>query len=319
LQRAWRRWRRARELRAARRGHGGGSFESRLIWMVGSPRSGSTWLMRMLAEHEAVVPIDEPLIGDHLGPLISDRPGAIASRLDSTNFTLSRLRRDVRWYFFAEEFREVWAPLLGNLIRGRLYAHALSYPARAPLSKTQLIIKEPNGSQAADLIMAALPRAKLLFLLRDGRDVVDSELAAIAEGSWVSKDFPVAEGLKEGARLEFAVQSAHKWLWRTEVVQAAFRSHSGPKHLVRYEDLLEDPLGRTKEVFVWLGLGIEQPELRAVVEKHSFEQLPTEQRGPKEFFRAAQPGLWRQNLSPEEQAAVVGILGPKLRELGYED
>ena len=83
--------------------------------------------------------------------------------------------------------------------------------------------------------MAAMPRSRLLFLLRDGRDVVDSDLAANKQGSWIGREFPGARGISPAERLDFVVQSAHKWLWRTEVVQAAFAAHPGPKQMVRYE------------------------------------------------------------------------------------
>ena len=51
----------------------------------------------------------------------------------------------------------------------------------------------------------------------------------------------------------------------------------------------------------------------------AFERLAPEQRGSGQFARAATPGLWRQNLSPAEQEAIAGVIGPKLHELGYDD
>jgi len=41
--------------------------EGILTWIFGSSRSGSTWLLRMLATHPDVMPIDETGIGHHLG------------------------------------------------------------------------------------------------------------------------------------------------------------------------------------------------------------------------------------------------------------
>jgi hypothetical protein len=45
--------------------------------------------------------------------------------------------------------------------------------------------------------------------------------------------------------------------------------------------------------------------------------VPAERRGSLEFFRAASPGLWRENLTAEEQGAMEDVIGPKLREIGY--
>lgn len=229
-------------------------LESRLVWIFGSPRSDSTWLLALLAEQNAVIPVNEPLIGMYLSPLLAELPGMDPEALDLSNFTPRTLQRDVPSQFFAEEFRGVWERDLGTMIRNRLYAHATQHPARAPLSDSLVVVKEPNGSQSADLIMAALPRARLLFLLRDGRDVVDSELA----------------------------------------------------------------VRRLREVLEWLGVTVSDSELERHVERHAFERIPVEQRGEDQFARAASPGLWRENLTAEEQAEIERLIGPKLRELGYE-
>lgn len=293
-------------------------FESRLVWILGSPRSGSTWLLQLLGEHEAVVPINEPLIGWYLGPFLSDLPGWSTGSLDSGNFTMTRVQRDKPDQFFAREFTDVWQPALGKLMRERFLAHALRYPAGVPQSRALVVIKEPNGSQSADVIMAALPRSRFLFLLRDGRDVVDSELAANRTGSWVSKEFRGAGGIGQAERYDFVTQSAHKWLWRTQVVQDAYGAHPGPKAMLRYEDLRHDPITHLRSLLDWLELDIGESQLATMIEQHAFERIPDAARGSEAFFRAASPGLWRENLSADEQAAVNEIIGAKLRELGYE-
>jgi hypothetical protein len=296
----------------------GGRFEEQLVWVLGSPRSGSTWLWALLAEHEAVVPINEPLIGWYLGPFMSDLAGVGTDGMDATNFTLRRVHEHKPAHFFADEFEDVWRPGLRRLMLDRFRAHAVRRPAKAPLSRSLVVIKEPNGSQSADVIMAALPRSRFLFLLRDGRDVVDSELAAHEKGAWLSREFAGVGGVEESERIAFLVQSAKKWLWRTEVVQAAYASHPGPKHLVRYEDLRADPHTHLRALYDWLGLEVTESELQAMIDKHAFESLPEDERGPQSFFRAASPGLWRENLTEDEQRAVMDILGAKLGELGYE-
>lgn len=116
-------------------------------------------------------------------------------------------------------------------------------------------------------------------------------------------------------RLAFVTQSALKW--RTEVVEAAFAAHPGPKIAVRYEDLRADPETHLRRLFEWLGLELDQALLAELVERRVFERIPAAHRGPDRFFRAASPGGWRQNLPAGEQAALAEVIGPKLRELGY--
>jgi len=300
--------------RRARRG-----FESRLVWILGSPRSGSSWLLQLLASHPAVVQVNEPLIGGYLGPIISESTNVNPDELELSNFTLLRAERDKPESFFSSEFEDTWAPALGQLIVERLLAQTLRHPSEVSPSRTIVAIKEPNGSQSADVLMSALPRARLLFLLRDGRDVVDSELAASMEGGWLSKSIPGVSGISEDQRVEFVRRSAYKWLWRTEVVEQAYGAHSGPKHLMRYEELLADPAGQMASAFGWLGLEVDDSQLSSWIDRRSFENVPAEARGPQGFFRAATPGMWRESLTAEEKAALEAIIGPKVRELGYED
>jgi hypothetical protein len=305
-------------LRLARHGLGpGAGFESRLVWIFGSPRSGSTWLLQTLGDLPAVVPINEPLIGEYLGNIVCDYRGVNIADLDVSNFTFERQRRHVDSQFFSEHSRATWSPLLGKLIKTRFLAHAAEHAPSQPLSKMTVLVKEPNGSQAADLILDAVPRSRVLFLLRDGRDVVDSELAAMAPGGWLSQEFEGISPFDDRDRLDFVVRSASRWLWRTEVVEQVMRRQPRQNLTVKYEELLAAPLDGFRRIAGWLGLDVSDGELQRTVDEHSFERLPADWRGPEKFYRAAQPGLWREHLSDAEQAAVEDVIGAKLRQLGY--
>jgi hypothetical protein len=117
-------------------------------------------------------------------------------------------------------------------------------------------------------------------------------------------------------RVAFVRHEARKYLWRTETVQKAYAAHPGPKLLMRYEELLADPVRHMREVLDWLGAPLPERQLAEMVESRSFERVAD--RGPSRFFRSASPGKWRENLSAEEQEAMLEVLGPKLAELGYE-
>jgi hypothetical protein len=205
------------------------------------------------------------------------------------------------------------------LARFREHVH-LRPPRSEQRRRAEVVIKEPNGSQSADLLMEALPGSRLLFLLRDGRDVVDSELAGNTQGAWVTKEFPGATGIgdTDADRLAFVAQSARKWLWRTEVTERAYEAHPGPKLLVRYEDLLAEPETHLRGILGWMGLSVPDDVLARAIEKHAFDNVPADRKGEKGFYRAARPGLWRENLTGDEQRAVAEIIGAKLRAVGYE-
>jgi hypothetical protein len=292
------------------------SVESRVIWLFGSPRSGSTWVRQMAAEHPAIEVMDEPTIGYHLSPFLSNEPGYRPEDLDLGTFTLRRVVAGNPNRFFAAKYEDVWLPALRRMLNDRLFAHLEREASPAAARRQLLLVKEPNGSQSADVIMRAQPTARLLFLLRDGRDVVDSELASFAVGGWQERSFPHMRGVDEAQRLNFVIHSAHWWLWRTQVVEAAFAEHRGPKLLLRYEDMLREPQRHLGELFEWLGVPLEPADVAAIADHHAFARLPD--RGADRQNRSATPGAWRENLGSDARAALEDILGAKLRELGYE-
>jgi LPS sulfotransferase NodH len=287
--------------------------EDRLVWIFGSSRSGSTWLLRMLSDFEGVVPIDDPHLGHHLGvwrPL----PLAWAASEESSPelTTLLELKREKPGYFFADQHRDSWWEPLRSLIQARFEAQAEETPGDS-VGRPTYVVKEP-GSHVAPLLAELFPRSKLVFLLRDGRDVVDSWLAAYQDGSWAIHGgaFPVAPD----GRVALIRWLSSVWAYRTEAVWQAFRSRRvQDRVLVRYEDLRDGPLGGLAAICSMLGIdGTSAPE---VVLRHGFERLPMESQGPLREARAASPGGWQENLSPLEQSAMHEVLGEALLQAGY--
>jgi hypothetical protein len=288
--------------------------EDRLAWIFGSSRSGSTWLLRMLSELNGVVPVNDPHLGHHLGvwrpiPLAwaaCDEPPPLTTLLD--------LKAEEPGYFFAARHRDAWWGPLRDLIFARLEAQARESPGGLPAAEL-FIVKEP-GSQAAPFLAELFPRSKVIFLLRDGRDVVDSWIDAYREGSWAIPGgaFPVSP---EG-RISLIRWLAAVWAQRSRAVRATFESRAPEDRiLVRYEDLLAEPAVYLEQLCAMLGL--DRDHVAEIVERHRFEQLPTNARGPGQEARSATPGGWRENFTLEEQRAMGSVLGETLAELGYRE
>jgi hypothetical protein len=288
--------------------------ESRLAWIFGSSRSGSTWLLRMLSDLEGVVPIDDPHLGHHLGvwrpiPLAwaaCDHPPELSTLLD--------LKAEESGYFFAERHRDAWWGPLRQLIVARFEAQAAEAGVADPAQAAAFVVKEP-GSHVAPLLNELFPQSKLIFLLRDGRDVVDSWLDAYSDGSWAIPGgaFPVSE---EG-RIPLIKWLSAVWAYRSRAVKAAYDSREeSDRILIRYEELR----GETEECVrrVCEMVGIDPERVPEVVEGHRFERQPSTARGRRRFIRQARPGGWRDNLDSAEQRAMHEAMGDTLAEFGYE-
>ena len=276
--------------------------ERRLVWILGSPRSGSTWLMNVLS-YGGATKINEPAIGAHLGVMV-DSFLPIEPYGRPVTYSLDQFRSDDD-YFFSAKWEQVWRPALRGLILRRFQAQLGEH--------RYAIVKEPYGSQAAELLMSILPHARLIFLLRDGRDVIDSILDATAPDSWLMR---LLEGFRAMNRETSIRSQAYGWLWRTQAVQHAFEAHRDElKMLVRYEDLRPDPTPILIRLAKWLGLHEER--IVQVAQATAVERLRRDEVGQGKFIRTATPGQWRKNLSTQEQAMVHDIIGEKLLELGY--
>ena len=288
--------------------------ENRLAWIFGSSRSGSTWLLKMLSELEGVVPVDDPHLGHHLG-VWRPIPLAWAACEDPPQLsTLLDIKAEEPGYFFAERHREAWWEPLRQLITARFEAQASEVGVEDPAGAAAFVVKEP-GSHVAPLLAELFPESKVIFLLRDGRDVVDSWLDAYSDGSWAIPGgaFPVAA---EG-RIPLIKWLSAVWAYRSRAVKEAYDSRAdGARILIRYEDLrgeTEQCLRRICEM-----IGIDTERVPEVVEGHRFEKLPRTAKGRHSFTRQARPGGWRDNLNAAEQKAMHEAMGDALAEFGYE-
>lgn len=286
--------------------------ENRLAWIFGSSRSGSTWLLKMLSDLEGVVPVDDPHLGHHLG-VWRPIPLAWAACEDPPELnTLLDLKAEEPGYFFAERYRDAWWEPLRQLIAARFEAQAAD--AGIADRAAAYVVKEP-GSHVAPLLAELFPRSKVIFLLRDGRDVVDSWLDAYSDGSWAIPGgaFPVTD---EG-RIPLIKWLSAVWAYRSHAVKAAYDSRSaGDRILIRYEDLRGETEACMQRVCEMIG--IDTGRVPEVVEGHQFERLPSTARGRRSFTRQARPGGWRDNLSAAEQKAMHEAMGDALAEFGYE-
>jgi hypothetical protein len=285
--------------------------ENRLAWIFGSSRSGSTWLLKMLSDLEGVVPVDDPHLGHHLGvwrpiPLAwaaCDDPPQLSTLLD--------VKAEEPGYFFAERYRDAWWEPLRQLITARFEAQAAEAGFADPAGAAAYVVKEP-GSHVAPLLADLFPRSKVIFLLRDGRDVVDSWLDAYSDGSWAIPGgaFPVNE---EG-RIPLIRWLSAVWAYRSRAVKKAYDSR-GPEDriMIRYEELRSDTEAWMTRICE--SIGIDTERIPEVVEAHRFEKLP--RTGRRLFTRQAQPGGWRDSLSAAEQAALHEEIGDALEEFGY--
>jgi len=276
-------------------------LEKNLVWIFADRRSGTTWIKELLSYN--TFSIDEPLIGLHLGRSTEGK-NSFARTLD--------VQKDRDDYFFCHNYKNIWKFFLRKLILNRIYNqfNKLSTP---------IIIKEPTGSMAADLISECLTNSKIIILLRDGRDVIDSKVDENALGGWeLEKKKNLRRDLLGENRINYIKRHSKFWKTLIEILLKTYENHPKKlRYMLKYEDLKNDTELELQKIYQFLGIDISQESLSNIIKKHSFEKIPKKDKGQGKFRRFASPGMWKENFNKQEKAIMNEIMKDTLTKLGY--
>jgi hypothetical protein len=258
-----------------------------IVWIFGSGRTGSSWLARIMARLPQHVSWDEPYVG------------AIVARSSDPVADLAQRAETI----YGAEHKNTWLASVRSMV---LSGATVRFPEAD--RENYLVIKEPNGSSGAPTLTEALPESRVIFLVRDPRDVVSSVLDSASPGGWRAD--------KEPAKQPDAVvkRSARTYASNMKRAKRAFDGHQGRKALVRYEDLRVDTFATLKSTYSSLGIAVTDDELVSLVEKQAWENIPEENKGKGKFRRKAAPGSWQEDLTQEQVEIVEDITAPMLKE-----
>ncbi|MEE9613891.1 MAG: sulfotransferase [Thermodesulfobacteriota bacterium] len=279
-------------------------------FIVGAPRSGTTLLRLMLDAHpELAIPPETYFIPRMLE--LGTVPLLLRTRF------YRKLLDDIRWKDFHLDperlrgaLKEIEPFTLPEGLRCfyRLYAERFGKPRWGD--------KTPRYSLHLNTIQSALPEARFIHIIRDGRDVALS-----------SKSLQISPG-------DDAVMQAAFWLryLREARQQAGFCRHYME---VRYEELLTDTTAVLKRVcdFIELPYSPEMEDYHAsagerldeLADRYTAEGkfFPKEEQ-LKIFSLTSSPpdpsriGVWKKEMSEEDRQRFEAVAGGMLRDLGYE-
>jgi hypothetical protein len=270
-----------------------------LIFLVGAPRSGTTWLQRLLATHPQIGTGQEShLFSEFIGPQLR------MWRKHAEGAGEERGGVGPGCYHSEEEFHRIL----------REYMLALLEPiiARDDAS-TYFLEKTPGHALFLPEIHALLPCARFIHIIRDPRDVVASLVGAAA--SWGRSWAPRS-----------TARAATLWVRHVESAVKAGRMLTDEQYTeVRYEDLQKDGSQALSRLFRFIG--VESPP--DLVESALFNNSAEAHRSgggtpiplggifageggqveePRGFIGEARVGGWNRRLSPVQRAIVWAIV-----------
>ncbi|HBK08843.1 MAG TPA: hypothetical protein DDZ81_23805 [Acetobacteraceae bacterium] len=302
--------------------------ESSVILIVGAPRSGTTWLAKIVDSHPDVLyrhepdetlPSPEPLTAEALQPLlhrwIADRGARTVSKRP----------------FFPKSFQSGWARGLRALFAASVSAasrmpapfaalgHA-SIPDLLSRPAPRVAIKSVRWAMGAALLARTMPSSRIVFILRhpcgqvasvmrgnrqrrfdlktEGTDMPFDEAAAVAFAAAHGVDDPTFQALPDAAK--------YAWSWRAfnEPAYAALAVQPNV-HVVLYEALCTEPEEMSRRILKFADLDWNAQTLD-FVSRSTLHQGPA---GYYAIFRDAVAAAenWRKTMSPNDQAAVRSV------------
>jgi hypothetical protein len=270
-------------------------LEKEFLFVIGSPRSGTTWLQLMIGAHPSVCATTElRLYNKYTAPWLQAwKEEAPLTEAAKHYLGLPVLWTEAEFHDFLKGFLE------------RVYTKVIAAKPEA----THILDKHPQYSQFVEDIRLFIPGARFIHLIRDGRDVAVSLSAASRQMGWFARETLPGYGA----------------FWKRELLAARkAKAYAGLYLELRYEDLLAAPTTVLKTVFGFCGLPASDELVATIVEQHKFENLkrsrPTpakDVQAPQGHFRQGKVGGWRQEFSALERYQFDRVAGDLLRELGY--
>jgi hypothetical protein len=261
------------------------------FFIVGFPRSGTTLLSVLLDRHTRLCVPPETAFFDEVAPSLIWRNDAILMRV------LGRWRRLSELSLEPEMVRQKLGRKrcgAGEVLAAILDLYALSR------GKARCGEKTPQHLRHVPTILRHFPDAKVICMLRDGRDAALS----LSSMPWWGQ-----QGLVAAAKL---------WKRYVRLMEKFTRKYSSQFVILRYEDLLVHPEEVLSRIMDYLGEAFEPTQLRA--ETPSYVVLP---RSKDWKGKALQPidvgsiGRRRSEALASELAFLEETLRDELRRYGY--
>ena len=270
-----------------------------VFFVCGAPKSGTTWLQRILDAHPEVCCSGE-------GHFIQRFSAPMARVVRDYNRELAAAAEQV--YEGEPYYGPVEQTEFDAMVRGFILTRLT---ARVEPQTRWVGDKTPTYTRHLDQLDRLFPGARIFHIVRDPRDVAVSRMAHSRRAGATEAATPGSDQHRQ--TVEGAVR-----MWREAVtaVDAFAAAHPGQVHELRYRDLHDDPIGETGRLFGFLGAAAPRVLMEQIVAQTSFEALSGRPRGeedPNAFLRKGVPDAWKSQLDAASARRIEDDCGELMR------
>jgi LPS sulfotransferase NodH len=297
-------------------------FPREKFFILGHARSGTTLLMRLVRLHPEVH-------CNYQAHFFTRRP-LLKSLVDTPEAEEWLTRKSNRWNHGSD---------LSPLVL-RAAADIIMERDAAREGKRIVGDKSPSSvihGQAVRDLHAVYPDAKIVYIVRDGRDVIISERFRnfveeskflTAEDKRIISDLrvdsaPFEDGRRSIFTETFIRRKAGDWVNNLQETEVDSRRLFGSAFYgLRYEDLLERPFTEMKKVWSFLGVEADRSLENIILEEMSSNPDEEWQARRNEdiasFLPKGQAGNWMRLFSEQDKSVFKAVAGEMLVRWNYE-
>ncbi len=265
------------------------------VYIGGPDRSGKTMLAAILGSHSRIA---IPIVGSNLWSYFYGQYGNLADDAN-LNRCLDALARYTHARFIGLDIARLRSEMrAGDRTYARLFALVHEHFAERQ-GKPRWGDQSGLVERYADQIFAAFPGVTMIHMLRDPRDRYEASLRLWPKGR---------------ARAGGAVA---RWRYSVSLGERNRRRHPGRYRLVRYEDLVRDPAGVTRDVCGFVGEDFE-PAMLEMDDAPTYRAKLLAGSTTGTLIDATHVGDFRGRIPAPELAFMQQQLGAPMQRLGYE-
>ncbi|WP_420345860.1 sulfotransferase domain-containing protein [Pelagibius sp.] len=271
-----------------------------ILWLASYPKSGNTWMRVFLAN--LILNEPEPLPLARINEVCSSEPNEV-------------------W------FRPFTKDPPGALPNKKIAALRVRAQDRAASINTNIMPMKTHSFLGKDYghpTISVKASVGVIYIVRDPRDVAIS--AADHYGLSIDQTIEMmADASARGRPMAGTTVYERMSSWSDHVKSWTKWRHT-PLFVLRYEDMLTDPLGQLGGLARKLGISNDDERIARAVTFSSFKALQAQEQATgfieksvnsERFFRSGRAGSWRETLTANQAAAIERHHVVQMKRFGY--
>ena len=265
-------------------------LESKMFFICGAPKSGTTWLQRSMNSHPEIVCKGE---GHFIEKLVLPMAAVFREYNAKLNIVSNNVYNGNPYYktFSSKEFYDFCHGIIVNRISEGESKNASFFGD-----------KTPRYYEFINNLKNIYPSCKIICILRDPRDLAVSSLYH-AHRAGVKDIFTNGSGTRR-AQINLTTQ---QFVRCVKNISDAKVKYSDDIIITSYEKLISDNIAEMKNIFSFIGASSDGEVVKDIVNNNSFLALTNREAGEMDknsFMRKGIVGDWVNEITEEEEHTI---------------